>query len=511
MKPEIADNRPAILWGLSFFVLCVAGVVVCCQVLSLTCANPYTSGDTALYHSVGKALQGGYRPYVDVFDNKSPLFLAFYSSCITNESGIAACTAVQSILLLAIIPLGLLVYRSFKDETAQDHFHLQGYLLAAITSATISAYAAAQGGSFQAECIGLTGMMLFAYSVFNRKLPYVLALSFASFGLLLGIGAKELFVLTAFAISACACTSFERLRFIVAAAVLSFGLAVLVLMIFGWLDVLPIYLGLMRELLEERRSSSGPTFSSLFVGGPIEFFRSLRAFSLSLTLAWSSILLFSVLFLSRIRVGYLLNVVFFLIPFFPLTLLKPAWDHYRIIPLPMVFILLLFCLSRIKLTTAYAALFAVLFLGAGLTFQLPERHFPGWSYASDAESKDVAAIVDQTLNDCGIEHYLNLGRIGNPPFQYTEHLPLGPFFAQQFDNQPKSLQPRFFESLLEAKVILTDKKIGLAPGRNRFASQIKKYVKKYFTPIPPRCVREETKRRMANMPSRWTVYFRGAM
>ncbi len=483
--------------GIAVAALCVmVGAVLLIEQLAFESFG-LARYDARLYWTVGRGILRGLIPYRDLFETKPPgiFLISALSFWLRGDASVGTWAQVA---VLGIVPVAVscvLLHRYPK--------HLVLAWCCALLSIALTLYTADRSGRFQVESFGSCFIVLYACILAWNDAPLGSKRLFAAAACLLcGIGLKEPFILTAFAVAL-----FLRPR----DAARSFFLPLfmggvaggIILLWTGYADpYVNIYL---RHMIGEQVQSRGsPIIRGLDVprmlGDVWDYSRPLYwsivlAGIAQVALLWrktdardaiTSLLLGTYLLSIAVGTGvmYFHHHFVFAVPgyiaLFLALLANTARSEWRLRPLHAAALaLVVACTFSLHANTPYRAVV------------LAERE--------TSEQQRDAAVVDALLDACGRSQYLYVGKHVDTIYAYTQHLPLGPIFAQATLMRPiGDFAEPFLENIGRADLIIVG-------DHDRLEAAAEEYMDAHFSEVPWTCAEP-----YASRLSRYDLLYRTA-
>ena len=470
--------------------------------------------DTPIYWAVGHGILNGYTPYFDLFETKPPGIFLIAALSLSVENSYWAGNLSQSLvlLLLALIPTvgAYCLLRGRENLSIRGKWYL--FVTSLLFGISVSLYTALRSGEIQVESFGAAAIALYALLLLLRQQSLVgstLFVLLASIALLLGIGLKEPFLLTAVAVSFVlndtVRTWFKTFMLPLLTAIL-LGAAALLLM-----HYLEAYLeGYFTFMLGAHVTAGGSPFERAADIGRL--FDDLNTFQPAFAWALTSITLLIVLDkASRPRsfkglFPLFLGTAMLYLVSMAVGMGGQYYNHHYVFAVPFyiaVYLHLLRTSLHIPSAFRYGAAAALLIALAVTLLYAPTGVNMKRARALQRMTHEVqkeAAYVDSVLDASSREHYLFIGANGPQLYAFTTHSPAGPLFFQYNE----WLDPRlpflhsFFAALHSADLIVYDKL-----GSRKIKSEVDGYIAQHFTGQPWQNVRN-----IPRKAEKYTIYFR---
>lgn len=433
---------------------------------------PYT-WDTTVYWAVARGLLNGLRPYVDLFDIKPPgiYLLSLFSLWLTNDVRGTFMIQIIAFFMFIFLPLPFLLH--FKNRLYKTEFWLICLFLFNFCF-LITLYVAERSGEFQIESLGAASLLIFLLTLFrsphgNKNLPVNSLL--ASIGLLLAIGLKEPFLLTAFSVCLIFVKNFKELWTYYLFPLL-IALVLGIILLFSTNLLVPY----LTKYLQYVFSFHILRFSSPWQRGwnILYLFNDLNNFAFGLGYLILFILLFT-LFLQlltsqRKPIIFRLTIISFkfLLIIYSVSLAVGLggeyYNHHFVFAVPVYVALFLYCVVKlIKLNKNWLSQVFILLSLLIVTFTV--KNLPIFNYRQriniikheEAIARAEAKYVDQVLDRSNMKEYLFIGPNGPQLYGFTHHSPQGPWFFQlsDFFINPRH-QSELIDSLMVSDLVVVD-------------------------------------------------------
>lgn len=465
-----------------FFVLLI---VSCTEVIGRLFyeLHEIANFDTGLYYTVGKGITHGIEPYSGLYENKPPMIflLSALSYKITGGFYLVNIFSFLSFIVILVAPAACF-FTLYAKEKSYKSF-LTGCIALAL-STVFMCYAENRSGEVQIEAFGAAALIISFCAltfIYNKDVKindkYVIIA-----GIFLGIATmfKE-----PFSIVGVACFLYfvqkprDFLTRIAAPLAYCSLFCLLILLISGcFTSYFTVYLA---NMFGNHITQLGSPFSR--INNVFLLFHNLNNFSFSLNAAVICLIVFNAIlcflnnpFKGRFKQGLIpclkIARLFLLIyaASFAVGMSGYYYNHHFIFALPCYIILLFSLNNEILLlkstsdfsketqnTLCYAVAFCFLILSSLYFFYQIEYRINYSVPNAIKQAKINAKYLDQVLDAVGEDKYLYLGFNGHEFYAYTEHLPIGPFFAQwnnNFQSKESFISKKFFEQLNKANVII---------------------------------------------------------
>ena len=447
------------------------------------------ANDGFLFQTVGRGILNGLTPYTDLFETKPPGSFLLHAVSWQIFGSAFLVKLVQALVLLGIpVLVALPAIHVIAGRPAKDRQVLS--LLSILFGVLLSLYSANQSGWGLLEShAGVFGIAFLAIGVFQWGGPLV---RYSVLGLLLLVAAgfKEPILLSILGGLLLLDTSWKSIgKSMGIAVVIAAVLGVVALLLLGYFDaffgtymryMLGFHVGQEPMPLPLRAIEIWRVFTNMGVYS--------WSFATGLTLLWLWVPVQS------LRTGRgELAVRWFLGSY--LTLLAVAmggsfYGHHFIFAIPFYAALLWVSLELLpKEFDRYVASFALLLIAAALIdTQLRFADQARIWKEADTEYRSAALVIDDVMERCGWERYLQMMPRGRGPYAYTKTSPYGPVFIHYSREigALREFQTAYIRALQEAKLMLvTDVQ---ETNLSEFALQ---YVGVHFDENPPACVGED--------------------
>ena len=461
----------------------------------------YLSGDALIFQTVGRGILNGITPWSGLFETKPPLVFILPAVSLKLFGDQALVKIVQGIVLL-LIPIFTVLPAVLLVQEASPRVRRMVTGIAALFGILMANYAGNQAGYALAEShgagFGVAFIAVVAAGWLNtswRKQSLLLGVL-----LLLATGFKEPFVFSILGGTILFTGRWSDLgKTFVVPVLIAAVVGVLCLLLLGWFGAffgtyLPHMLGFhvfqhdlpvwIRALELHRYMENAWVYSPFF--------------AMSLVLLWVAP---PVLVWMRggtslySRIGFLLRwAIGTYVTLLSVAMGGDFYGHHFIFALPFYVALFLYILPHVVLHISWkperiaASLFAgLLVLSALMDTQLSFADLADHGQDQERDMRTVAALIDDSMDRCGYDRYLQLIPRGGGPFAYTEHSPYGPIFVHyaRFIGANKEYQRQYLDALQEAPLmLLRDLE---SSNLSEFAQQ---YVRVHYTENPPACAGE---------------------
>lgn len=476
-----------LIWALLAAIL-VSGLGILCYAW-FQVSSGYLHGDALIFQTVGRGMLHGARPYVDLFETKPPgvfLLHALSWKLFGSQFFVSLVLAV----LLVSLPIRILLpsLDIIVDRPGSDRKILS--LLTLLFGTTITLYIINQAGGGLAESFGAYFGVLFLSMLITHR-PSVGRSLFLGGLLLLAVGFKEPFLLSITA-GAILLSGFQVFKFsILPACLVAAVLGLIGLLAFGLFDpFFQVYLPHMLGFHVHQHDGS----TLVHALGVWRVFINLGAYSwgfaLAITLLWLLVartallrwLLATYLTLLAVAIGgdFYGHHFVFAVPFYCVLWWKfLALKHQKFVVPVLSALLIVTALSATKLSYAGDAV--------------------SWN-KHEAEMKQAAATIDEVMDNCNWEKYLQIiPRVGDA-FAYTDHVPYGPIFLHysRFIGAKREYQTAFIRALNEAQIALV-----LDLKTSNLSEDAIEFMGVHFSDEAPACAGAEF-----SQPEPYTLLFR---
>lgn len=524
--PAIPASRRTMLLlvGAAFLgLVALRGVHELALRLTYELQGPYTA-DSPLYWAVGRGILNGLVPYRDLFETKPPGIFLLSSLSLLLTGDLTLGYLVQVICLLGI-PL-LVGYAALRicrplllGDVRSSAYGTLFMLLAIVFGLLMGMYTAERSGEYQVESFGafFGTLAITTIALKHRKWSRGASL-LTGFALLCAIGLKEPFLLSALGGALILVRSPAQLRrsFIVPLA-LAASTGFVVATFFGMLG--PYITVYLPEMLGRHIHGAGPVWLR---GLPWErLVADLDAYTPSL--GGSIVFLTLMVIMLRIRASkswhstcaaFVVVLLGIYMTILSVGIGGPFYNHHFAFAVPTYCALFLavlehlahICMSsktsvQIPVLSPLFLLTLAVLLSRSTVLQTHRNYGERIAALSrDAQlGQQTAAVIDATLDACGLDRYLFLGSNGPHPFGYTKHSPLGPIFFQYgyFLNEERtSFREAFLHTLERAPLVVLDH-LELSD----LADEVNAKLAEHFTRDPWPCA-------VAERPPHYTMLYR---
>ncbi|MCA9370576.1 MAG: hypothetical protein KC680_01285 [Candidatus Peregrinibacteria bacterium] len=442
----------------------------------------YLHGDALIFQTVGRGMLHGYKPYVDLFETKPPgVFLLHALSW--KLFGSQLLVSLLSVACLLGIPILVTV------PVVQERKVL--ILLTMLFGLTLALYVANQAGGGLAESYGAFFGVAFLGLLISERISTLKPLLLGIL-LLLAVGFKEPFLLS---ILAGVIVLTDRPKDLVTSFLVPVGITVVLgligLFAFSLFDpFFSIYLPHMLGFHVHQHD--GSTFVHA-----LEIWRTFInmgayswGFAGAITVLWLLAFSFQLSAFRYVAASYL-------------TLLAIAiggdfYGHHFVFAVPFY--------SALWWKFLGSGKWVFVLIATGLVFAaLTSTQFSYKNAATQWKQKEVsmrqaATTIDDVMDACNWEKYLQIiPRVGDA-FAYTDHVPYGPIFLHyaRFIGARREYQTAFIHALNEAKLILV-----LDLQESNLSEDAIEFIGVHFDENPPACVGGEF-----SQPEPYSLLFR---
>jgi hypothetical protein len=464
----------------------------------------YTA-DTPLYWMVGRGIIAGFNPYVDFFETKPPgIFLLSALSYglvgtgyLTNIASFCMpLIMVISTALIAVVPVGRASVENFEQRShvARMWFVWSVWMF----SILMALYTWYRSGAVQVEAFGAVFATFYACLLFRaQRRGKISAAAFCWLTIFAAcsVGFKEPFALAILAVGILLVESVSEFIYGVICPLIAAALLGLVALytsgyLSGYIDVY------LPEMLFRHVPGTGPVWLR---GLRLEvLWRELQIASLSLLvlLCMSSYLLLpislSLTWVVQVGLRAVKLAVVCYLASLSVGLGGAYYNHHFVFPVPIFIACSLVAYHNVLQLRGKALKFLLCASVTVATLQSLTSVRP-LSFAEEArathrrdqELRESAQKIDEIMDSCGYDRYLYLGGNGPAVYQFTKHLPMGPFFFQYgyfFGENRPDFRASFLNQVESAPLIVE---------RNRDLGDLRQQVDTLllnsFTPTPPTC------------------------
>jgi hypothetical protein len=167
------------------------------------------------------------------------------------------------------------------------------------------------------------------------------------------------------------------------------------------------------------------------------------------------------------------------------------WGHHFVMAIPFY----IACYHQWMTTLSWdknSVLYPVALAVSGALFCSASAQTPigtGRDISSFQLIQEEAKRIDAILDQCGWSTYGFVGGIGEQPYAFTEHSPVGPLFFQIWDNQSTDLTAEWFPRLLSSPMIVMEAvDLSLIEPSLRVKGALQEAIPRSFGSSPPKCM-----------------------
>jgi len=464
-------------------------------------SSGYLSGDALIFQTVGRGILNGLKPWSDLFETKPPAVFILHALSLKMFGSQLLVKIVQAVALLSI-PVVTLVAAVHQTDSVHPYIRRIISLTAFLFGTVLALYTGNQGGYGLAESYGAAlGVGYVAAAgvqlpVFRRRWRSIALLGLLMLG---SVGCKEPFVLSilsAVVLLAPRTGMREFVSFFISGfvipALIAAVIGVAALFFLGWwtpfFDVyLPHMLGFhvfQHDVpMPLRALEIWRTWEHLFIYSPF--------LAAAIAILWGAVPILFVASKDQRMDKVSLVLRWVVASYFALLSIAVGGDfygHHFLFALPFYLALFLILVRRGS-TTGIAALFAVTlvfvaFTGTQFDYGSLAEH---WQ-KEETHLRSVAATIDDVMERCGYEHYLQQIARGGGPYAFTKASPYGPIFIHysRFIGASKEYQRAYLTALQETKLILMN-----TIEDSNLSEYALQYMSVHFSEEPPACAGED--------------------
>lgn len=448
----------ACLWAF-FGLLCAAWFGV---------STGYLSGDALIFQTVGRGILNGITPWSGLFETKPGAVFILSAMSLKLFGNQTLVTVTQAIAILAM-PFCLL-FPAMEIAKEQSPVIRRFVTLAALLFGTILAlYSANQAGYGLAESYGAALAMGYGAVISDQR--FVMRgkwkMGFLGILMLAAIGFKEPFLFSMLAIAVLLLpreNMWKRISTdVIAPMAIATVIGVAALLALGWFDsFFHVYLPHMMSfhIFQEDESIVQRTFDLSRTWNNLATYS--IPFAAAVTLLWVSVPFLSL----QKRSGELIFAIRWIfasiLAFLAVGIGGDFYGHHFIFAVPFYAALFLAALRLFIAVPSHAfrisagAFSALLVIAAILSTQISYGEMADHWRSEEAGMKRVASLIDQVMDRCDYDRYLQQIARGGGPYAYTRHSPYGPVFIHysRFIGASKEYQKAYVAALQTAPLIL---------------------------------------------------------
>ena len=478
--------------------------------------------DTPMYWAVGRGILNGLTPYLDLFETKPPgiFLLSALSFWIFDEPTL---TSVSQAVVIGGVPVLAMIYAFFLSKENKLSVHVSSILilLAFIFGSLLAMYSAFRSGKVVVESFGSFFIIAYLLTVaMGDKKWSKVHMALAAIFLLIGIGFKEPFIITSFA-GALLLTKNLVKKFLIP-LLLAAAAGTIILFLLDFLQ--PFFSLYLKEMITHRINPE-----SIWIMAFKEYerpFFNMSKYSIYLA---NSVLVLAFAFVAyRVKDSVKSNRLFTAVLSLFLALYLSAlavgmggdfFNHHFIFAVPvysaLLFVFLHFASRHWSQDAVKIFLGALILLSVSAALHIPLKTYEIKTNVANKRNdrrEMQAEVIDNILDNCGLERYLFLGSVGRHPYGYTKHSPIGPFFFQDLRFFSTSLWFRdgnyeyddeFLASLKEADIIVKKK---WPPKSVR--NDVIQYVNENFSTEPWLCAVNAVKEYRPDIIAPYQLFYR---
>lgn len=447
--------------------------------------------DAFIFHTVGRGIVNGLIPYADLFETKPPGIFLMHAASIWLFDSQLLVSILQAAALVALPILVLLPsIDAISDKPAKDRQLLSVTIF--VFALLLTLFTADQAGTGLTESYGAA--LGVGYLYYLHRLSHRMSrIAYGVLGvlLLLAAGLKEPFALSILAGVIVLSDDWKSLvqKFLIPLLIAAI-VGITALAVLGYLEpFFTVYLKHMTTFHVYQHTIPIPIralefWRVFFVAGAFSWMFAISLCGLWFwylvehlaTFRWLTVLqacIASYLALLAIAIGgdFYGHHFVFAVPFYAAVLWLMVRRASSSHPLLLVAMVLLALGGIFEPTLSYA------------------EKLQRWTTQED-EYRSVATLIDEVMENCGYEKYLQMITRGGGPYAFTTRSPYGPIFVHytRFIGGSKDYQSKYIAALKEAPLIfMTDE------SNSNLTEYAHQYMGVNFTKDPPPCVGEDFK------------------
>jgi hypothetical protein len=472
--------------------------------------------DASIFLMLGRAILNGFTPYVDLFENKPPgIFFISALSIYLTDTHLLGSYIEASTLILYPLMLGWLIWRFSKPQQMQWYrILLSG--TAMVFGSALAVFGLAEAGQYEVESFGAFFGMLYIVSAVAPGYMHFWRICISGLFMLAAIGMKEPFFLTI--TGAMLVIYNDRLKELYARYFLPLmvtnvvGLSVLIAT-----DLLVPYVKIYLFPNLPKMAGQAASYANKIPQGSIQAFvvnhftiwsRIFENMTPYITLPVALVMLLACALvrpfwhrkrLAKQLLGVACVVVACVFSLYTVAIRNVVYNHQYIFLVPLYLGLgIAFLKDMGQARPDKRVLFVVLLFvfSSGVMFTNSGVANWGWMYNADKARfntvKNIAATIDNVMDRCGQERYLNVAVMawaGTPP-ALTKHTPYGPIGIPvgQYLRFKPLYRNGFLDSLAQTKLILTNNNSNYSVGQA--TETFTQVLETKFTTEPPDCAKD---------------------
>ena len=442
----------------------------------------YLHGDALIFQAVGRGMLNGYTPYADLFETKPPgVFLLHALSWKLVGSQLLVSIATALALIGVAARAGAPVLGFVQGRPAHERRFL--CLLSVLFGIVLALYMSNQAGGGLAETYGAYfGIVFLTILITPVKYPYLKSV-WLGFLLLLAVGFKEPFLLSILAGAILLIDKpGEGIAHVVVPIMVAAALGLIGLFIFGLFEpFFQVYLPHMLGFHVYQHDGS------MFIRA-LEIWRTFM--NLGGAYSWGLAVAIALLLFNSLRIAPIRTLIGLYLTLLAIAVGGDFYGHHFVFAVPF-YVAMWWMFFRSPTSTGRSARWIVFVIAIGLVYAaLFDTQFSYADRASawrqhEAEMRSAATTIDEVMDNCNWEKYLQvIPRVGDA-FAYTDHVPYGPIFLHytRFIGAKREYQTAFIRALNEAKIALV-----LDLENANLSQDTIEFMGVHFSEQPPACV-----------------------